>query len=96
MPYILGIAKVEDFDKWKSGFSGPEGVAMRKAAGGKSHQIFHPADDPNTVVVLIEWDNLDNARKYFQSKEFREAQPRAGVIGMPEVHFLEEVEEWSI
>ena len=96
MPYVLGVNKVEDVDKWKSRFNGPEGTAMRKAAGEKGHQIFRSTDDPNTVVVLIEWENLDNVRKYYQSEKFKEAQPKAGVIGTPEIYFLEEVEQQSV
>lgn len=96
MPYTLGVTKVKDFAKWKAGFSEPQGTAMRKKAGGKSYRIFRSEDDPNTALVFVEWDNLDNARKYYQSQEFKEAQPRVGVIGMPEFHFLEEVGKGSI
>jgi heme-degrading monooxygenase HmoA len=96
MPYVLAVNKVEDFDKWKSAFGGTEGAAMRKAAGEKAHQIFRSVDDPNRIVVLIEWENLDNVRKYYQSDKFREAQPKAGVTGMPELYFLNEVEKQSV
>ena len=34
---------------------------MRKAGGQKSYQIFHLDDDPNSLVLLIEWDSLDPA-----------------------------------
>jgi hypothetical protein len=33
---------------------------------------------------------LDNARRYAESPELREAMERAGVIGKPEILFLEE------
>jgi heme-degrading monooxygenase HmoA len=96
MPYVLGRVKVEDYTKWKSGFGAPEGNAMRKAAGAKSWQIFHTEDDADDIVVLLEWDNLENARKYYQSKEFQEAQPSAGVTRQVETLFLEEVERGSV
>lgn len=95
MPYILARIKVEDYTKWKSGFGSPESAATRKANGAKSYQIFCTEDDPNHLVVLIEWDTLDNARKYYQSDKFREAQKNAGVTGPPEMYFLKEVEKGS-
>jgi len=48
-------------------------VAMRKAGGEKSYQIFHTVEDPNNLVVLFEWDSLDNARKYLDSEELQAA-----------------------
>jgi len=94
MPYMLARHKVEDYAKWKSGFD--KAVAMRKAGGEKSYQIFHTAEDPNDLVLLFEWDNLDNARKYMQSEELREAMQRGGVVGQPDICFLEEVEKGSL
>lgn len=53
---------------------------MRKAGGMKSVQIFQAIDDPNTVVILIEWDALDSIEKFMQSAGLAERQQRAGVI----------------
>ena len=95
MPYTIVRAKVEDYAKWKSGFSAPEGKARRKAAGAKSWQILHSKDDPNRIVTVMEWDNLDNARKYYQNKEFLQMQPGIGVLGLW-TEYLEEVERESV
>ena len=64
---------------WYSGFSSPDSAAMRKRSGARSYQIFQAEDDPNHVMVLLEWDTLDNARRYFQSEKFKEAQKDSGV-----------------
>jgi len=80
MTFTLNRAKAEDYVKWKSAFGAPEGKTARKAAGAKSWQIFRNADDPNEIIVLIEWDNIDNARKYYQNKEFLQRQPGIGVL----------------
>lgn len=93
MPYVLGRFKVKDYNQWYSGFSSPEGAAMRKESGAQSYQIFQTEDDPNHIVILLEWDTLDNARKYFQSEKFRGAQKDSGVLGPPEMFFLKEVEK---
>ena len=88
MPYILVRHKVEDFDTWKPGYE-DHGV-VRGASGCKGSQIMRNADDPNEVTILLEWDNLDNARKFAQSDDLREAMQRVGVVGQPDVYFLNE------
>ena len=95
MPYILSQVKIEDYATWKSAFGNPEGKANRKAAGAKSWQIFRSKDDPNHIVLLMEWDNLDSARKYYQNKGFLEKQPGIGVLQLW-LSYLEEVEKESV
>ncbi len=93
MPYVLGIVKVEDFAKWKSGFSAPEGEAMREEAGIHSYQVFQLEGDPNKVFILLKCESLESARNYYQSEKFQEAQVDAGVLGQPEMYYLEEAKE---
>ncbi len=87
MPYILVHQNVEDFAKWKSVFD--EHSSTRKAGGSKGGYLFQSADDPNEVIVVLEWDNLDSARQFIGSDDLREAMQRAGVVGPPHIHFLE-------
>jgi quinol monooxygenase YgiN len=68
---------------------------MRKEAGEKSYQIFRTDDDPNNLVMLFQWDSMDNARKFMESNDLREAMQKGGVIGKPEIRLLEEVEKGS-
>jgi len=86
--------KVDDYAKWKSEFDG--NTAMRKDAGEKSYKIFQTDNDTNDLVILFEWDNLDNARKFMQSNELREKMKKAGVISEPDKYFLKEVERGSM
>ena len=94
MPHVLIRHKVADYTKWKSVFDAHKG--MRKAGGEKTHQIFHAADDPNNLVLLFEWDNLDNARRFLESQELRQAMKKAGVSDQPDVHFLKEGQRGSV
>ena len=91
MPYMLVRANVEDYEKWKPGFD--EHSTSREENGSKGGRLFRTADDPNEVVILLEWDNLENARQFTQSEDLREAMQRHGVVGQPDMYFLEEVEE---
>ena len=51
------------------------------------------AEDPNELVILLEWDSLDNARQFANADKLREAMQRAGVADQPDVYFLEEVDQ---
>lgn len=89
MQYIVIRHKVEDYDKWKKMYDG-EG-SRSKAKGSKGARLFHNADDPNELVVLLKWDDLEKARSYVQSEELKEAMRRGGVSGKPDILILEEV-----
>jgi len=78
MPYTIGHLKVNDFNKCKADFDTVSDV--RKAGGMKSLQIFQAIGDPDTVIIVIEWDALDSIGKFMQSAGLAERQQRAGVI----------------
>jgi len=83
MVKLITKFEVEDFAKWKSGFMAVESI--RIAAGSKGWQIFLGMDNPKSVAVITEWDNLENAKKFYQSSALRDAQQKAGVSSKPEV-----------
>jgi heme-degrading monooxygenase HmoA len=62
--------------------------ATRKAAGCKGTQVFRSSENPNEVLVLLEWNDLEPARKFAQSQDLREVMQRAGVADQPDVYFL--------
>ena len=73
---------------WKSVFDSVSD--LRRRNGEKSYQILREGNGSSELIALFEWDNLDNARRYAASPELKEAMERAGVIGKPEILFLEE------
>ncbi len=89
MVHMLTRLTVRDYEAWRPVFDSL--ADLRKEYGEKSHRIFRPDDDPNTVAILFEWDRLDNARRYFASPELKAAMERGGVIDRPQIMFLEEV-----
>lgn len=90
MPYALIRHKVEDFERWKSVFD--EDAENRVASGSKGGYLFRNADEPNEILVLFEWDELEKVRQYGQTEELREKMQEAGVADRPDFYFLEEVE----
>jgi hypothetical protein len=92
MPYVMVTHKVADYARWKSIFDADG--ANREIAGSKGGQLFRCADDPNEVVVLFEWD-LQQVRQDSQGEEVSAKMQAAGVLGPPEISFLEEIEQLS-
>ncbi len=96
MAHVLSILEVKDLPEWRAAHDIEEGVALRKASGMKSYQIFNSDDNPNKIVHLSQWDNMDDARKFLQSEGLQKANEQSGVVEMLGVYFLEEVESKSV
>jgi heme-degrading monooxygenase HmoA len=92
MHYLLVRHKVEDYQRWKPVFYHDHG-ATRKRSGSNGGRILRNVDDPSELVILLEWDSLENARRFANAGDLREAMQRAGVADEPDVYFLEEVEQ---
>jgi hypothetical protein len=88
MAYMLTRHSVKDFEAWKSVFDSKRD--LRKRYGEKSYQILRQDGSPNDVVALFAWDSLENARKFAGSAELKESMAEAGVIGKPDITFLEQ------
>lgn len=89
MVYILAQIKLESFDKWKTIFD--ERKSMRKEMGSIEARLFRDSSDPSAVVILFEWDNMENAKKYMESEEIRKTLEKAGVTF--DVTYLNELEK---
>ena len=88
MAYILVHHKIEDYNKWKPVFDNDAGNrAKHGSTGGK---IFRNADNPNDIFTLLEISSIEKGKEFAQSDSLKEAMKEAGVIGMPNVHILEE------
>jgi len=77
MPYMMGRASVEDYAMFRKTFEGAE--EMRKAAGALSSAVFQSVDDPNEVIIQVEFSTADAAKAFQSSQELRERQQQAGL-----------------
>jgi hypothetical protein len=48
-------------------------------------------EDTRDVFLLLDWETTEEARKFMSSNELLEAMQKAGVVGTPEVQYLEDV-----
>jgi quinol monooxygenase YgiN len=82
--------RVRDFDAWKPVFDAHEPV--RRDHGAQRHWVYRTADDPNDVVVALDFSSQEQASAFLEDPSLREAMRRAGVDGKPQIHFREPVE----
>ncbi len=93
MSYLLVKQNVGEFNKWKSLYD--KHSDTRKASGSKGARMFRNANNPNETLLLFEWNNIDDARKFTQSDDLRLRMQEAGVTGQPDFYFLDEIERTS-
>jgi heme-degrading monooxygenase HmoA len=89
MAYVMSRLEVNDYATFESIFVSRDGI--RRSLGEKSYQILREDGDPNKVVVLFEWDTLENARNYVESAEVQTAAQHASVKAeTDETYYLNE------
>jgi hypothetical protein len=88
-PFRLTIIhNVPDFDRWCA-------VITENSAAGRPglvrRSVFRSLDDPNEVMVDIEFDSAEAAKSLLPSVDLRELLDRAGIEMYPPVFIGEEV-----
>ncbi len=90
MPSLLIRLNVADHAAWELAFD-DQGDA-RRANGSLGSRLFRNTADPNEILALLEWDDLERARLFVQSDEMREAMVQGSVVEQPQLWFLEETD----
>ena len=81
MAYMFGRISVEDYATFRKTFDSKED--MRQAAGALSSTVYQSVDDPNEVVVHVEFPTADAAKAFSTSEGLRNAIQQAGVKEPP-------------
>ncbi|HSN70095.1 MAG TPA: hypothetical protein VLT59_01240 [Steroidobacteraceae bacterium] len=89
MIHLLIRHKVRDYTSWKPAFDAHADV--RGDFGCLGGTIYRSHIDPNDVTLLLRWSSIEDAERFVASTELRNAMHSAGVVGDPQVAFLEEV-----
>ncbi|GIT59810.1 MAG: hypothetical protein VX559_01620 [Pseudomonadota bacterium] len=84
---VIVSLKVEDFDKWYAAFSSTSGKREEAGIQAKGHRNI---DDPNNAVAIGTAASKEEFLGFFTTPEMQEIQKDAGVLGPPDVTFLEE------
>lgn len=91
---VLVRHKVKDYAKWKAVLD--ETKPMAKSNGVRSQRVLRNSANPNEVVVLNEFDDMNAAQKFTQSDELKKTMERAGVAEAPSVLFLNEADKFTL
>ncbi|HUI83446.1 MAG TPA: cyclase [Candidatus Binatia bacterium] len=88
MVHVLVRHKVADYSRWKEAFDSHH--TARKRAGETGCRLFHSVEDPRDIFLLLDWESTEQARRFMNSAELRDAMQKAGVMGAPEIQYLED------
>ena len=89
--HVLRIEySVPDFAKWKEMFEADP--ADRKGSGVLGYEILRSADDPNRVIVNLQFGTDDQARRFLESVRKIWADMEPGSVTDPEASVAEHVE----
>jgi uncharacterized protein (DUF1330 family) len=87
--YASASYRIKDFKQFMGEFEAAQ--AMLGKWGFKRTFLNRDADDANHLIVVHECEDLQKARNFYNSQEFRQCIAKAGVIGDPEVTLMEEL-----
>jgi hypothetical protein len=90
MPILRIEHPVPDFDGWKAAFeSDPVG---RKQSGVRRYKILRPIDDPNYVMIDLEFDTVSEAEALLAAMRVVWSGGGRTVMSNPRARIVETVE----
>ena len=81
-----------DFDTWDSAFK--RFADARTQAGVRAHRVRRPVDDPNFVVIDLDFDSTEEAvafRRFLETRVWGVQENAPALVGSPETMILEPV-----
>ena len=71
MAYVFIEHKIGEWSEFENIFRAD--AARRRRLGSKGGKVFRSPDDPSNVYIVLEWDDLEGARKFATGLETHEA-----------------------
>lgn len=82
---VIVSLKVAEFSKWKAGF---DAHAEDRAEAGLNAVAHQNIDDQNNAIVIGTTPSKEAFLAFFTTPETQEMQKKAGVLGPPEIKFI--------
>jgi quinol monooxygenase YgiN len=79
--------EVRDYAAWKQAFDG-HGDARSKA-GVVGHAVSRSVRNPNVVVIYLQAESLDALRAFAAASDLKAVMQAAGVVGAPDLSFVQ-------
>ena len=90
MPVVRIEHSVPSFDKWKQAFD--RDPADRKGSGVRRYKILRLQNEPNYVMIDLEFDNTTQAEAFVQKMQRIWEGPAKGVMLNPRARIADFVE----
>ncbi|HEU5098011.1 MAG TPA: hypothetical protein VFU22_03130 [Roseiflexaceae bacterium] len=83
---------IRDFDTWKAAFDGDP--AGREPSGVRRYRVLRPIDDPNYVIIDLEFDSASKAHVFLAAMREVWGSPMAAqaLAGSPQARIVELIE----
>jgi hypothetical protein len=81
------LHRVADYDAWRKVYDSVGD--MQKDGGVTKESVHRMVDDPNNVLVIHHFANVETAKAFFGRDDLKEAMQRGGVQGEPRVELFE-------
>lgn len=81
---------ISDFGVWSAAFE--RFTDVRTKFGVRAQRIQHPVDDPNYIVIDLDFDTPDDASRFLgflQTKVWASAENAPALIGTPHTKILQ-------
>ncbi len=86
MSATIATGRVKDIASFKKEFDGFKD--LRVSSGGTIDHVYHDADDPNKMTIIIKWPSTKDARKFFNSPQVKAVMEKQTSQG--KIEYLEE------
>jgi len=90
MPIVRIEHSVPNFEGWRQAFD--RDPADRKGSGVRRYQILRSSDDPNFVMVDLEFDDLNQAEAFLEKMQRIWNGPGKAVMRDPRARIAERLE----
>ena len=94
MPTLHIEHAISDLPTWKAAFD--RFAAARAQAGVRAHRIQQPIDDPHRVVIDLDFDSSDQARRFLhflQTTVWASPENAPALVGAPRTTIRQTVAE---
>jgi quinol monooxygenase YgiN len=86
------VHDVADYATWKRAFDQHE--PTRKQAGIIGYAVNRRADNPNTVVLYLQAESIDQLKAFASSADLKATMQKAGVVSAPQITFVQG-QDWA-
>jgi hypothetical protein len=89
MVHMLVRHIIADYKNWRAVFDAS--AEFRHQGGEQSCRILRDTEKDGEINLLFEWESAERAHLFMSSPELKKKMQEAGVLGVPEIHYLSEM-----